>query len=218
MPGSIVRTLPARSVSPDSVERRGASWTSSPTPCPSPWPKFSPKPAAVDRSRASSSASTPVMPRLDVRARALLRLEADVVGLAQPVGQPAGGERARAIAAVAVDAHAPVDRDERAAIDDPVRGCACGWAPFGPEATMLSNESSSAPCACSSSRSRHAISRSLRPTQRLRGQGLEAAVGDAARRCSLATSSSSLIARSSSTTPLDGTSSPAPSASACHCA
>jgi hypothetical protein len=43
-------------------------------------------------------------------------------------------------------------------------GCACGSAPFSPEATIVSNESSSAPCACRSSRSRQAISRSLRPT------------------------------------------------------
>ena len=43
-------------------------------------------------------------------------------------------------------------------------GCACGSAPFSPEATIVSNESSSAPCACKSSRSRQASSRSLRPT------------------------------------------------------
>ena len=121
MPGSIVIALPARSVSLDSVERRGASWTATPTPCPSPWPKFSPKPASVIGVARELVGLDPGHPRLDVRARALLRLEADVVGLAQPVGQPAGRERARAIAAVAVDADAPVDRDERPAVDDPVR-------------------------------------------------------------------------------------------------
>ena len=57
-------------------------------------------------------------PRLDVRAGALLRGQADVVGLPQAAGHPARRERARAVAAVAVDPHPPVDRDERAALDD----------------------------------------------------------------------------------------------------
>ncbi len=57
-------------------------------------------------------------PGLDVRARMLLRVEAHVVGLAQAIGQPAGREGARAVAAVPVDANAPVDGDERAAVDD----------------------------------------------------------------------------------------------------
>ena len=122
MPGSIVTMCPAASVSVDSVERRGASCTSRPTPWPSPWPKFSPNPAAAIGSRASASASTPVSPAWMLVARVLLRLEADVVRLAQPLGQPAGRERARAVAAVAVDANAPVDGDERAAVDDLVVG------------------------------------------------------------------------------------------------
>ena len=64
MPGSIVTMWPTSSVSVDSVERRGASCTASPTPWPRPWPKFSPKPASVIGSRARSSASIPVRPAL----------------------------------------------------------------------------------------------------------------------------------------------------------
>src|SRR6476659_7336792 len=53
---------------------------------------------------------------------ALLRGYAHLVGAPQRVRQPAGRDRARAVAAVTVDAHAPVDRDERRAVDDPVVG------------------------------------------------------------------------------------------------
>src|SRR5262249_54708239 len=61
-------------------------------------------------------------PPLDARAGPLLRLETHVVGLAQRPWKPARGHGARAVAAVAVDARAPVDGDERAAVDDAIRG------------------------------------------------------------------------------------------------
>ena len=44
------------------MRRRGASWTSIPTPCPSPWPKCSPWPAPSIMSRATASTSAPVGP------------------------------------------------------------------------------------------------------------------------------------------------------------
>ena len=119
MPGSIVTQWPTSSVSVDSVERRGASCTARPTPWPSPWPKLSPKPAAVIGSRAIASASMPVIPALIPATACQLRVETDVVCPAELVGQrPAGRERPRAVAVVAVDLRAPVDRHERALLDD----------------------------------------------------------------------------------------------------
>ena len=52
---------PARR-SPSVRDSRGASWMSMPTPCPRPWPKCSPCPAASMTSRATASTSRPVGP------------------------------------------------------------------------------------------------------------------------------------------------------------
>src|SRR5438477_101828 len=56
MPGSIVTTLPGSRTSSDSWARRGASWISTPTPCPSPWPNASPNPASLMIARAIAAA------------------------------------------------------------------------------------------------------------------------------------------------------------------
>src|SRR6266850_299672 len=69
-PGSMVTTAPAGRGSALVFESRGASCTSNPSPCPSEWPNASPNPRAVIGSRASASASRPVMPaRTPPRAR-----------------------------------------------------------------------------------------------------------------------------------------------------
>ena len=157
---------------------------SSPTPWPRPWPKCSPKPA-VGRSRRAraASASTPVMPgRIrSTRARCCASRQtsyarAQLVGQRRPVANVRVQSRA-----VAVEPRAPVDDDERPRLDDRVApAAACGLAPFGPEATIACRTtSSSAPCACRSSRSRHASSRSLRPTHVSAVSASKRAVGDA---------------------------------------
>src|SRR2546430_4635332 len=61
-PGSTVTTAPPGSASALVFDRRGASCTSSPSPWPSECPNASPKPRAVIGSRASASASRPLIP------------------------------------------------------------------------------------------------------------------------------------------------------------
>src|SRR3989454_3103397 len=69
-PGSIVTTACAGGGSALVFDSRGASCTSSPSPCPRECPKASPNPPASISSRASASASRPVMPaRTPSRAR-----------------------------------------------------------------------------------------------------------------------------------------------------
>src|SRR6266550_3080973 len=69
-PGSMVTTAPTGRGSGLVFESRGASCTSSPSPCPSEWPNASPNPRAAIGSRASASASRPLMPaRTPARAR-----------------------------------------------------------------------------------------------------------------------------------------------------
>ena len=183
MPGSTVTTLPAASVSLDSRESRGASCTSSPTPWPRPWPNSSPKPAAVDhvaRGRVDLRAGR--RPRATAVEPGELRLEADVVGVAQLVRQRPGRERARAVGAVAVELGARVDDDaSRRPRPSGRSGRACGCAPFGPAATIVSNAGASAPSSWKSSSSRQASSRSVRPTKRLLGEALERLARDRGR-------------------------------------
>ena len=127
----------------------------------------SPKPAAVIGSRAIASASMPVIPALIPATAFSCASRQTSYASAQLVGQrPAGRERPRAVAAVAVDAHAPVDRDERALLDDRIAsGARAAARRSGPRRRSTSNDSSCAPWACSSSCSRQASSSSLRPTQ-----------------------------------------------------
>src|SRR5437667_8823689 len=69
-PGSIVTTAPSGNGSAAVRASRGASCTSRPSPCPVEWPNAAPKPRASIRSRASASASRPLMPaRTPSRAR-----------------------------------------------------------------------------------------------------------------------------------------------------
>src|SRR6478735_1336274 len=74
--------------------------------------------------------------RLDARDRALLRVEAYAVGLSQAVRQAAARrERPRAVAVVAVDAHTPVDRDQRPLLDQRV-----GWMRVGHRAARAGRD------------------------------------------------------------------------------
>ena len=89
--GHDVARRPARS-SPVRASR-GASWTSSPTPCPSPWPKCSPWPAASMMSRATASTSRPVGPGRTASSAATCAAQhervdlGEVVRRASPVAQ-----------------------------------------------------------------------------------------------------------------------------------
>ena len=115
MPGSTVTMFPAASTSSERCDSRGPSWTSSPTPCPSPCPKRSPKPplsitvrAAPSTSRARAPALTASTPAICARQHQLVDDPSLLIGLA-------GGDRARAVRAVAVELGAPVDHDQLAA-------------------------------------------------------------------------------------------------------
>ena len=113
-------TLPAASVSELSVESRGDSWTSRPSPCPSPWPNVPAKALAFDdaaRGRVGVDAGHAGADRVEPR---LLRREHDVVRLAHLAVELAGGERPRVVGDVAADAAAGVDHDELAGLDDAV--------------------------------------------------------------------------------------------------
>ena len=71
---------------------RGASWVTSPTPCPRPWPKCSPWPAASMMSRATASISRPSGPGRTASSAVDLRAQRQRVDL---------GERRRAASPVA---------------------------------------------------------------------------------------------------------------------
>ena len=74
-----------------------------------------------------------------------LRLEDDVVDAAQLCAELPGGEGARDVAAVPVDAGAGVDDHELPAAMTRSPGTACAWAPWSPAATMAAKASPSAP-------------------------------------------------------------------------
>ena len=171
-------------MSEDSVERRGASWMSTPTPWPSPWPKLSPKPASSITSRAIRSASTPVMPgRIARPQRAAPRGRRRTRGAAG--GQRTGSERPRAVGAVAVEVRAPVGDDERLRLDERSPGSACGCAPFAPGRIAGSKPSWSAPCACSSGPQPPRELALAAADPRLRRERLERAVGGTRRTADL---------------------------------
>ena len=137
-----------------------------------------------------------------------LRLEADVVGAPQLRRERAGGERARAVGAVAVEPCAPVAR-RRASSSRRAgrRDRRAAWRAFGPERIAVSKLSSSTPCACISVRSRQATSRSVRPTQVSAVSAWKAWSAARAARRTFSISASSFTARRPSTMPVVGTSS-----------
>src|SRR5256714_12641112 len=78
------------------------------------------EPGLLDRIACDAVGIGALHPGTDRVDRGLLRLQADGVGLGDPPGQLAGGERPRAVRAVAVD-HRPGVHDDRVAVlDDPI--------------------------------------------------------------------------------------------------
>src|SRR5713226_8635183 len=106
MPGSIVTTWPASSVSADTVPQAVSELVAE---------ALLRNRLARKRVRLDAGHTRP-----DAFAGAHLRLEAHVEGPTQPVGERTGREGACAVAAVAVDPHAPVDGDERTRLDNSV--------------------------------------------------------------------------------------------------
>ena len=105
-----------------SVESRGASWTSRPRPCPSPWPNVPAKSLRLDdapRGRVDVHAALAGADRVEPR---LLRREHDVVRLAHLAVELSGGEGPRVVGAVAGDVSAGVDHYQLAGADDTVAG------------------------------------------------------------------------------------------------
>src|SRR6266571_727585 len=97
MPGSIVTTLPAASVSDESVPEPVAE-------CGGEGTVLDDAPSGRVRVHPAHAGARPCEPDL-------LRLEADGVGLLQLVREQAGRERARVVGEVAVDRAAGVDHD-----------------------------------------------------------------------------------------------------------
>ena len=130
-----------------SAPSRGASCTSSPSPCPSDARTHSPNPRAAMTSRASASASRPVMPARSARsARSLRRLDQRVdrrAAARRPVA-PTTTVRVRSAqypstwAPKSSSSHSPA-RHRRSLVR------ACGSAERGPDATMVGNGCHSLP-------------------------------------------------------------------------
>ena len=112
-PGSTVTTLPLASTESERCDSRGASWISSPTPCPSPWPKCSAWPAVADHlarrsvglAAARRRPARPPAPPAAPRARG--RTPPGSASSSSPVASGAG-----AVRAVAVQLGAPVDHHQ----------------------------------------------------------------------------------------------------------
>src|SRR5271155_1495521 len=131
----MLTTFPTRSgSSPAILDRRGPSWTSSPTPWPRPWPKSWPWPATSKNARPKHSRSLPRGPGppegrgpVELTAarsgrvggeRRQLGAEHELIDLARLSRDAlAGGIRAGAIRAVALELGAPVDRQQHVARD-----------------------------------------------------------------------------------------------------
>ncbi len=101
------------------------------------------------------------------------------------VGAPRAGRRARrrrTCACSRSSSRRSVRRRRRRPCRPPRRrgrpARVCGFAPFGPEATMIGNASASAPSSCRSCSIGQARSRSVRPTNGCCGEALVRAVGD----------------------------------------
>ena len=115
MPGSAVTTLPGSSVSSSGASRRrnGASCTSSPTPCPAPWPYCSARPAASIALRDAASAARWLTPGWSAASRSSCALRHSSYASASCWGEVARRERPCAVGAVPVDARARVDDHQR---------------------------------------------------------------------------------------------------------
>ena len=96
----------------------------------------SPSPAASITSRAARRPPA-VTPGATASRPGELRLEADVVARRELVGERAGRERARAVGRVAVDAAPASTTTVSPASTVRSLGRACGFAPFGAEATIV---------------------------------------------------------------------------------
>ena len=204
MPGSIVTTLPASSMSVDSRERRGASWMDDADAVAEAVAEVVAVAGGRDhvaRDRVGLDAGHPGPDPVD---RGELRLEADVVDLPQLAS---AARRSRACACSRSSSRRAGRPSRRSTsvrgLDDRRRpGSPCGFEPFGPAAIAVSKREVVDAVGVQQLPEPPGELALAAADPRLRRQRLERAVGRPRRpRGSCSISSSSLTARSASTTP-----------------
>ena len=163
-----------------------------------PVPVRPPEALRLDQRPEAASASLPCAGS-DRREPGELRLETERIQLGEPLWchRP---RRSGAVRAVAVEDAARVDDDEHARLDRRVAGNGVREAAVAPAPTTASKETPSAPPSRKLRSIHHASSRSLRPLNRSRASAANTSSDSALARRMHAISSSSLTARSVSTT------------------